>query len=139
MDKFPKILKILDNQRLINIIEVCSQLEDVNQAVHKNHDDNLWWPLSVDDWRLRMLIAGWSTRVSYNMIKTYRKMVIDVTQFGYDTLCNISDGELKELIGSLGLFDTRKKYFLSLIEFINKFKDFEIMLQTRSNNELIEL
>jgi endonuclease III-like uncharacterized protein len=139
MDKFPKIIKILDNQQLINIIDVCSRLDDVNQAVHKNHDDNLWWPLSVDDWRLRMLIAGWSTRISYNMIKTYQKMVNNVTQLGYETLCNMSDSELKEIIGSLGLFDTRKKYFLSLNDFINYSKDFEIMLKTQSNDELISL
>lgn len=139
MEKFPKILKKLDNQQLINIFEVCSRLNDVNQAVHKNHDDNLWWPLSVNDWRLRMLIAGWSTRISYNMIKTYRKMVNDVTQLGYDSLCNMSDSQLKGLIGSLGLYDTRKKYFLSLIDFINYSKDFEIMLKTQSNDELISL
>ena len=53
----------------------AAALPDVRAAVEANHDDNRWWPASVPDWRVRMTVAGWSTRVSYAMVSTYAGVV----------------------------------------------------------------
>ena len=129
----------VSSKLLLDVIEICCKLPDVNLEVHKNHDDNLWWPLYVTDWRLRMIFAGWSTRISYNMINTYRRVVSDVHKKGYDSLITISDQELRQLIGSLGLFDLRKKFMRSMVAFIQSFIDPQSELLLKSNDELIEL
>lgn len=42
------------------IIDICSKEEGVRDAVKKNYNNNLWWPLEVEDYRKRLLIAGLS-------------------------------------------------------------------------------
>ena len=59
---------------------------DVRAAVEANHDDNRWWPRSVSDWRVRMAVAGWSTRVSYSMIETYSSVVAHADSLGWGGL-----------------------------------------------------
>ena len=49
------------------ILDICSEQPDVKENVIKNHDNNLWWPLDITDYRKRLLVAGLSTRISYNM------------------------------------------------------------------------
>ena len=39
-----------------NIIDICSKQEKVKIAVLNNHDNNLWWPLEVEDYRKRLLV-----------------------------------------------------------------------------------
>ena len=58
-----------------NILDICSRQDSVREEVFKNHDDNMWWPLKVTDYRKRLLIAGLSTRISYNMIRSYQKVI----------------------------------------------------------------
>ena len=53
----------LSCQDFENIIGICSKSELVRNEVIKNHDDNLWWPKSVLDWKKRMLISGFSSQV----------------------------------------------------------------------------
>ena len=60
------------------IIYICSKQEKVKEAVLKNHDNNLWWPLEITDYRKRMLFAGLSTRISYNMINCYRNVIFEL-------------------------------------------------------------
>ena len=57
------------------IIEICASMPDVKEDVLKNHDNNMWWPLEIEDYRKRLLIAGLSTRISYNTINNYRKVI----------------------------------------------------------------
>src|ERR1017187_6986839 len=95
---------VLSSPKLLAVIERCASLPDVRAEVRKNHDDNLWWPRAVEDWRLRMLFAGWSTRISYNMISSYQRVVARANSLGYQALCMLSDAELQEVVGPLGLF-----------------------------------
>ena len=80
------------------IIDICSNQEEVRDAVKKNHDNNLWWPLEVEDYRKRLLIAGLSTRISYNMIDSYRKVINDLNSYTYDEIKTLSNDELIKLI-----------------------------------------
>lgn len=43
-------------------VQRVATLPEVRAAVEANHDDNKWWPTSVEDPRTRMLVAGCSTR-----------------------------------------------------------------------------
>ena len=119
-----------------NIIDICSKQEKVKIAVLNNHDNNLWWPLEVEDYRKRLLIAGLSTKISYNMINTYRSVINELNSYSYDEIKNMSKEELTNIIGRLGLFNSRYKYLVSMINFIEKY-DKEI--KTLANDELIKL
>lgn len=118
------------------IIDICSNQEEVRNAVKKNHNNNLWWPLEVEDYRKRLLIAGLSTRISYNMIDSYRKVINDLNSYTYDEIKNMTEDEIINIIKGLGLSNTRYKYLSSMINFIEKY-DNEI--KTLSNDELIKL
>ncbi len=118
------------------IIDICSKQEEVKNALIKNHNNNLWWPLEVEDYRKRLLIAGLSTRISYNMINTYRKVINDLNSYTYEKIKNMSKEEIINIIKGLGLANTRYKYLISMIDFIEKY-DNEI--KTLSNDELIKL
>ena len=118
------------------IIDICSNQEEVRNAVKKNHNNNLWWPLEVEDYRKRLLIAGLSTRISYNMIDSYRKVINDLNSYTYDEIKNMTEDEIINIIKGLGLSNTRYKYLSSMIAFIEKY-DNEI--RTLSNDELIKL
>lgn len=118
------------------IIDICSNQEEVRNAVKKNHNNNLWWPLEVEDYRKRLLIAGLSTRISYNMIDSYRKVINDLNSYAYDEIKNMTKDEIINIIKGLGLSNTRYKYLSSMIDFIEKY-DNEI--KTLSNDELIKL
>jgi hypothetical protein len=109
----------LSSERLYDILAVCAARADVREEVLRNHDDNLWWPRDVEDWRLRMVIAGWSTRVSYAMISTYQRVVRQAAYIGYEKLCWLGDEALYNLVGSLGLFTARKQYLHSICAFID--------------------
>ncbi len=74
---------------LYDILAVCAGQGDVREEVIRNHDDDRWWPRDVEDWRLRMVIAGWSTRVSYTMITTYQRVVRQAAYIGYENLCSL--------------------------------------------------
>lgn len=119
-----------------NIIDICSKQEKVKIAVKNNHDNNLWWPLEVDDYRKRLLIAGLSTRISYNMIDSYRKTINDLNSYTYDEIENMAEDEIINIIKGLGLSSIRYKYLLSMIDFIEN-HDNEI--KNLSNDELIKL
>src|SRR5713226_2947928 len=61
--------------RLLSFTAVAAAQAGVKAAVEANHDENRWWPACVSDWRMRMAVAGWSSRVSYTMIGTYAVVV----------------------------------------------------------------
>jgi thymidylate kinase/endonuclease III-like uncharacterized protein len=132
-----KTITNLPKERLYKVIECCAKLPEVKQEVLRNHDDNRWWPKSVKDWRIRLLVAGWSTRVSYSMIKTYQSVVAKVNEIEYEELCALSESELLDIIRSLGLAQTRIDYFRSVESYITKSGITKETLIVRSNDELI--
>lgn len=106
--------RAIDNRRIHRLVERAAALPDVRAEVEANHDDNRWWPLSITNPRMRMLAAGWSTRVSYRMVETYRHVIKTADAHGFDTLANASDRELAALVRPIGLPRTRIDYLRSL-------------------------
>lgn len=118
------------------ILSICSSMPDVKEDIFKNHDNNMWWPLEVEDYRKRLLIAGLSTRISYNMINSYRKVIDDLNCYSYGEIKNMSEEKLISIIKGLGLSNTRYKYLTSMIKFI---ETYENELQEKADDELIKL
>jgi hypothetical protein len=105
-------------ERIHRLIRHAAGLADVKTEVEANHDENRWWPTSIADPRLRMAVAGWSTRVSYRMIGTYSRVVGEAAATGFDGLVASTDDELAELLTPLGLARSRVGYFRSLTELL---------------------
>ncbi len=139
MVKPTKLIGSLTNEILCDVISTCANLPEVRREVFKNHDNNLWWPTTTKDWRLRMVIAGWSTRVSYNMISTYQRVVSDAINIGYESLCRMSDEDLENIVGPLGLFTARRDYLKSLKQFVDELKDQAVSPFEISNDDLIDM
>lgn len=106
--------------RVFGLIRRVAALPEVRAAVEANHDDNRWWPTAVIDPRMRMLVAGWSTRISYSVVGTYARVVAEANALGFDELVNIDDRELARLIRPLGLPVARIGYLRSLTDFIER-------------------
>jgi hypothetical protein len=104
--------------RVYALVACAAGRPDIKAAVEANHDDNRWWPLSVSDWRVRMTVAGWSTRVSYAMIDTYSSVVSRTDALGWDRLAALDDGEATALVRPLGLAASRVRYLRSLAAFV---------------------
>ena len=102
----------MTKEEIKQILDICSSMNEVKEDIFKNHDNNMWWPLEVTDYRKRLLIAGLSTRISYNMINKYRKVIDDLNTYTYEEIKNMSRVELVNIIKGLGLFNTRYKLTL---------------------------
>lgn len=126
----------MEDMNFMKIIDICSKQEDVRKEVHENHDENKWWPTKVGDYRKRLLIAGLSTRVSYNMIGTYQKVIEEFDSYSFEQICAMSADELSNIIKPLGLTNSRMSFINSMIEFIEENGN---NLDKLSNDELIEL
>lgn len=126
----------MTKEELKTILDICSSLDDVKDDLFKNHDNNMWWPLEVEDYRKRLLIAGLSTRISYNMINSYRKVIDDLNSFTYEEIKNMNEEELIGIIKGLGLSNTRYKFLRTMIDFIELHEE---ELKIKSNDELIKL
>lgn len=100
--------------RVYSLVACAAQQPEVRDAVEANHDDNRWWPLSVSDWRVRMTVAGWSTRVSYAMISTYADVVARADSLGWSGLTQLDDVNLGAMVRPLGLTAARVYYLRSL-------------------------
>lgn len=94
--------------RFATALEKCASLPDVRHDVLANHDNNRWWPRSVKDWRLRMMIAGLGTRVSYAMLSTHEAVVSKFRTIGYTRLTRLPDDQLAEILGPLARRTSRK-------------------------------
>lgn len=121
-----------------HLLTRCALLKDVRCEVIKNHDDNLWWPLTIDDWRLRLLIAGLSTRISYSMINTYRFVISNMETLGYEAVCQMTDQQLYNLLAPLGLHSTRAGFVRSMASFIHSHEHLYDLVNL-PNDELITL
>jgi hypothetical protein len=106
-------------ERVYSLVACAASQPDVLAAVEANHDDNRWWPLSVADWRVRMTVAGWSTRVSYSMISTYADVVSRADSLGWGRLTALDDAAIGAIVRPLGLTASRIGYLRSLAEFVS--------------------
>lgn len=86
-----------------------------------DNNEHLRWSLEVEDYRKRLLIAWLSTRISYNMIDSYRKVINDLNSYTYDEIKNMMKDEIINIIKGLGLSNARYKYLSSIIDFIEKY------------------
>lgn len=118
------------------IIDVFSSQEVVREHVIKNHDNNLWWPKEIIDSRKRLLFAGLSTRISYNMINHYRSVIAELDKYTYEDIINLPEVDLLKIVGKLGLGNTRVKYIHSMAQFIQKHRD---EVSSYSNSDLVQL
>lgn len=107
------------SDRVFDFVSTIARDFAVKQAVEANHDENRWWPSHIEDWRLRMVIAGWSSRVSYNMINCYRSVIDDACSAGYDRLCRSPDQELSAMLHPIGLTGARISYLRSVSDYIS--------------------
>lgn len=105
-------------ERVLALARVAAAQDDVRDDVEANHDDNRWWPTYVTDPRVRMAVAGWSSRVSYAMIDTYAAVVKAADAYGWDQLTGMDDADLSALVGPLGLVSSRTGYLRSLQGFL---------------------
>lgn len=104
--------------RVYALVARAAGQHDIRAAVEANHDDNRWWPQSVADWRVRMAVAGWSTRVSYAMVNTYSAVVAQANSMGWEGLTALDDQAISALVRPLGLAASRVGYLRSLAAFL---------------------
>ena len=117
----PKTISVT-SEKYEKIIDICSSSQLVKKAIIKNHDDNLWWPLKVKDWRTRMIVAGLSTRVSYQAINSYQKVVNQLNEYSYEEIESMPVKKFKEIVSSIGLINARTQFLNSMIQFIRSFQ-----------------
>jgi len=132
-------MRILDPEKYSKILEICASQEKVRGEVLKNHEDNMWWPRSIKDWRIRFLVAGLSARINYRMIKTYRRVIEKLKRYSYESIASMRREEFVFIIKPLGLTNLRVKFWQSTIKFIEKIEKEKIKISDFSNDELIRL
>jgi endonuclease III len=109
-------------ERIHALTARAAALPDVRAEVEANHDDNRWWPTAITDTRMRMLAAGWSTRVSYRMVATYAQVIAAADARGFDGLVAATDAELALLVRPIGLTQSRIDYLRSLAELLQQWE-----------------
>lgn len=124
-------------ERVYSLVACAASQPDVQAAVEANHDDNRWWPLSVADWRVRMTVAGWSTRVSYSMISTYASVVSRTDSLGWGRLTALDDAAVGVIVRPLGLIASRVGYLRSLADFVSYADAEAIDLASMRADELV--
>lgn len=131
-----KLVTEMSSNLLIAALQDAIDCDDVITEVDRNYYNNVWWPLEVADWRLRMLVAGWSTRVSYNHIAHYAGVVQRVAALGWEGLGDLPDVEVRALVRPIGLPDARLRYLRSLRQYLEGRVEAEVL--DFSNESLIE-
>jgi endonuclease III len=135
----PTVLDAEQAERLYSLVSRAADQPDVRAAVEANHDDNRWWPKSVGDWRVRMTVAGWSTRVSYAMIGTYADVVGQADSLGWSGLTALDDKALAGLVRPLGLSASRVGYLRSLAGFLARAEESGADLLSMAQDDLVRL
>jgi endonuclease III len=119
----------MKNEDLVNIIKKMASQPDVKNAVIKSHDENPWWPMAVSDWRMRMIIAGLSTRVSFRMLHIYKDVIKKFGELTYNQIKTSSDEELGNILKPLGLLNNRLKFLRSMVNYLEQYKTDESFFQ----------
>ena len=96
-------------EHLARLLRTAAAQPAVRTEVIRNHDDNRWWPRDLADWRLRLVVAGWSARVSYRAIGVYREVVAAARSLGFDRLRRLDDDAVACLVRPLGLATARTR------------------------------
>ncbi|MEZ0108614.1 hypothetical protein ABH920_002615 [Catenulispora sp. EB89] len=122
---------------LFDRVSRIASLPQVKQAVEANHDANRWWPLTITDPRMRMLAAGWSTRISNSMVSSYAAVLAEADALGFDKLTALEDEELAKIVHPLGLRDSRIAYLRSLDKFVGRLADDGTAVDQLGSDELI--
>ena len=123
------------------ILELAASMANVQKDIRDNYWNNRWWPVEIEDWRLKILCAGLSTRVNYNAITTYQYVRDRLIHYGFDGLHSLSKREFTQIVRPIGLAESRWEFWQSLRDFATKLpnsKEIPPKLQTLSNTELIE-
>jgi hypothetical protein len=126
----------LGTNALLAALRECIAAPGVAAEVTKNYSDNLWWPVDMPDWRKRMLIAGWSTRVSYAHIQHYQNVTSNVRSMTWNEIVALSDDELVGLVRPIGLPSARITYLRSLAPYLDGISECDYL--RRDNTPLIE-
>ena len=84
------------------ILVLVSAQDDVRRDVAEKYWDNRWWPRQVRDWRLKILLAGLSTRVSYNAISTYQQVRDALLSRSFHDLASLSKAEFQAIVAPVG-------------------------------------
>jgi hypothetical protein len=108
------------SNRLYTVLSRIAALPELKAAVEANHDNNRWWPTTLVDPRMRMLVAGWSTRVSYSMVDVYAHVVTQADRIGYDQIARTNDDMIANLVRPIGLPAARLTYLRSLTAFLTR-------------------
>lgn len=108
------------SRRVLEVTGRAAALPEVRSEVEANHDDNRWWPASITDPRMRMLAAGWSTRVSYTMVDAYARVIACADSLGFDRLVAADDEEVSGWARPIGLPAARIAYLRSLAVFLDR-------------------
>jgi len=132
-------MDMISTKDYLNILRICASQEAVKKAVFQNYNNNLWWPLSIRDWRIRMLIAGLSLRVSYRMIETFRKVVNELSSYTYEEISLMNRDKFKSIVRPIGLIKLRVRFFLSTLDFVNYVERNKLDIYSMSHDELINL
>lgn len=125
----------MKEEQIEKVLKILARDKELQNEVVKNFSNNLWWPSNVEDKRLRLIIAGLSTRVSYSMIESYGKVINNLISIGFDKFKEFSDDEKIDVIKPLGLSATRLKYINSMYNFIDNHKDLNFL----EDDDFIEL
>lgn len=108
------------DDRVLAFVARAAALDDVRAEVEANHDHNRWWPPTIADPRMRMLAAGWSTRINYRMVDTYAAVLARADAIGFDALTDLDDGQARDLVAPLGLTEARLAYLYSLADTLTR-------------------
>lgn len=126
----------MQNAKMVEIVKTMASQPDVMNAVIKSHDENPWWPMAIKDWRMRMIVAGLSTRVSFRMLHIYQKVIAEFGKLTYEQVKQASDEELGQILKPLGLVNNRLKFLRSMVAYLEKYKTDESFFQ-KSDLEII--
>ena len=124
----------MTSKKMERVLSICSREDTVKYEVIKNHDDNMWWPENISDKKMRLIIAGLSTRISYSMINTYQQVILNLNDYSFEEIAKMDTEKLLAIIAPIGLHNTRITYIKSMICFIENFYD---ELDKYNNDELI--
>jgi len=130
----------LKNTGFVEALKIMASSPDVKNAILNSYDVNPWWPNDISDWRMRMIIAGLSTRVSFRMMQTYIKVINRIKALEYGDFINASDQQILEIIKPLGLSNNRIIYIRSMIKYLeskdldlNKWTDLDLIEDISKN------
>jgi len=91
----------MTKDKLEQVLKSISKNKKVQEEVFKNFENNLWWPSAVKDKKMRLIIAGLSTRVSYAMINSYIKVIRQLENLDYYEFLALGHNKVTEILKPL--------------------------------------